>query len=134
MATSLPLFLLRPTPTRLHFYPSPPLLKPPLKPLPAPLRAGRKKKKQPGGRIEGPGDVRREAKEKARVRSRRMAENKFYRRNKQATNHADSFTEQELEMIGLGYDRTVRFMSGPDNPNLRHPFDWYSSRRFSFST
>lgn len=27
-------------------------------------------------------------------------------------------------MIGLGYDRMVRFME-KDDPNLRHPYDWY---------
>uniref|UniRef100_A0A7N0VFX9 Uncharacterized protein n=1 Tax=Kalanchoe fedtschenkoi TaxID=63787 RepID=A0A7N0VFX9_KALFE len=27
-------------------------------------------------------------------------------------------------MIGLGYDRFVRFMA-PDDPNLKHPHDWY---------
>ncbi|XP_078151779.1 uncharacterized protein LOC144547046 [Carex rostrata] len=125
MATSFHLFLLKPPPTKLHFFPSPPLLKPPLKLLPTPLHAGRKKKKHTGGRIEGPGEVRREAKEKARKKSRRIAENKFYRRNKQATNQADSFTEEELEILGLGYDRAVRFMDGPDDPRLRHPYDWY---------
>ncbi|XP_020089254.1 uncharacterized protein LOC109710876 [Ananas comosus] len=33
-------------------------------------------------------------------------------------------------MIGLGYDRSVRFMSGPDDPNLRHPHDWYKYGSF----
>jgi hypothetical protein len=130
MATSFQPFLLKPVPTKFHFCPSPPLLKPPLKLLPVPLRAGRKKKKQTGGRIEGPGELRREAKERARIRSRRIAENQFYRRSKQALNQADSFTEEELEMIGLGYDRAVRFMSGPDDPRLRHPHDWYYSGAF----
>lgn len=130
MATSFHPFLLKPAPTKLHFCPSPALLKPPLKLLPTPLHAGRKKKKHSGGRIEGPGELRREAKERARIRSRRIAENQFYRRNKQASNQADSFTEEELEMIGLGYDRAVRFMSGPDDPRLRHPHDWYCSGAF----
>ncbi|KAJ1271730.1 hypothetical protein BS78_06G148600 [Paspalum vaginatum] len=99
-------------------------------------RAGRsKKKKNPqggggGGRIEGSGEVRREAKAKARIRSRRMGENAFYRRKRRAAaaaaaGHADSFTDAELEMIGMGYDRAVRFMDGPDDPRLRHPHDWY---------
>ncbi|KAJ4806793.1 hypothetical protein LUZ62_019359 [Rhynchospora pubera] len=127
MATSFHFhpFLLKPPPTKLHFCPSPPLLNRPLKPLLTPLHAGRKKKKSPGGRIEGPGELRREARERARIKGRRMAENQFYRRSRQAANQADSFTEQELEMIGLGYNRAVRFMSGPDDPNLRHPHDWY---------
>ncbi|WVZ86262.1 hypothetical protein U9M48_033073 [Paspalum notatum var. saurae] len=105
-------------------------------------RAGRsKKKKNPqgggggGGRIEGSGEVRREAKAKARIRSRRMGENAFYRRKRRAAaaaaaGHADSFTDAELEMIGMGYDRAVRFMDGPDDPRLRHPHDWYKYGRY----
>ncbi|KAF8703591.1 hypothetical protein HU200_032408 [Digitaria exilis] len=103
--------------------------------------AGRsKKKKNPqggggGGRIEGSGDIRREAKAKARVRSRRMGENAFYRRKRRAAaaaaaGQADTFTDEELEMIGMGYDRAVRFMDGPDDPRLRHPHDWYKYGRY----
>jgi len=106
--------------------------------------AGRskKKKKNPqggggggGGRIEGSGDVRREAKAKARVRSRRMGENAFYRRKRRAAaaaaaGQADVFTDAELEMIGMGYDRAVRFMDGPDDPRLRDPHDWYKYGRY----
>lgn len=32
-------------------------------------------------------------------------------------------------MIGLGYDRMVRFMER-DDPNLRHPYDWYKYGEF----
>lgn len=32
-------------------------------------------------------------------------------------------------MIGLGYDRMVRFMD-KDDPNLRHPYDWYKYGEF----
>lgn len=32
-------------------------------------------------------------------------------------------------MIGLGYDRMVRFMS-KDDPNLKHPYDWYKYGEF----
>ena len=32
-------------------------------------------------------------------------------------------------MIGLGYDRMVRFME-KDDPNLRHPYDWYKYGEF----
>ncbi|KAF8704242.1 hypothetical protein HU200_031740 [Digitaria exilis] len=105
--------------------------------------AGRsKKKKNPqggggggGGRIEGSGDMRREAKAKARIRSRRMGENAFYRRKRRAAaaaaaGQADTFTDEELEMIGMGYDRAVRFMDGPDDPRLRHPHDWYKYGRY----
>lgn len=100
------------------------------------VHAGRsKKKKNPqggGGRIEGSGDVRREAKAKARIRSRRMGENAFFRRKRRAaaTGQADAFTDAELEMIGMGYDRAVRFMDGPDDPRLRHPHDWYKYGRY----
>jgi hypothetical protein len=88
--------------------------------------AGRSKKKPAGGRIEGGGDVRREAKSRAKRRSRRLSENAFYRRKRRAASgQADAFTDEELEMIGLGYDRSVRFMDGPDDPRLRHPHDWY---------
>ncbi|XP_020589450.1 uncharacterized protein LOC110030850 isoform X2 [Phalaenopsis equestris] len=94
--------------------------------------AGRSKKKPGGpspGRIEGSGELRRVAKENARRRSRRIAENRFFRRSRSAAEQADSFTEDELEMIGLGYDRAVRFMS-KDHPMLRHPHDWYKYGRY----
>ncbi|KAH0469958.1 hypothetical protein IEQ34_001516 [Dendrobium chrysotoxum] len=96
------------------------------------VSAGRSKKKPGGpspGRIEGSGELRRAAKENARRRSRRSSENRFYRRSRAAAEQADSFTEDELEMIGLGYDRAVRFMS-KDHPMLRHPYDWYKYGRY----
>jgi hypothetical protein len=98
--------------------------------------AGRSKKGKNGGggggRIEGGGDVRRQAKAKARIRSRRLGENAFYRRKRRAaaSGQADAFTDAELEMIGMGYDRAVRFMDGPDDPRLRHPHDWYKYGRY----
>ncbi|XP_068655997.1 uncharacterized protein [Aristolochia californica] len=109
------------------------ITKPSVFPKPHPTRrnpavAAGRSKKQPGGsstgRIEGNADVRREAKRNARRRSRRLAENLFYRLKNPHKNHADNFTEDELQMIGLGYDRMVRFME-KDDPNLRHPYDWY---------
>ncbi|KAF8379629.1 hypothetical protein HHK36_029070 [Tetracentron sinense] len=89
--------------------------------------AGRSKKKPGGpstGRIEGNSEVRREAKKNARRKSKRLAENLFYRLKNPNRNQADNFSEEELQMIGLGYDRMVRFME-KDDPNLRHPYDWY---------
>ncbi|XP_042479630.1 uncharacterized protein LOC122060562 [Macadamia integrifolia] len=89
--------------------------------------AGRSKKKPGGpstGRIEGGAELRREAKKNARKKSKRIAENLFYRLKNPSRNQADSFSEDELQMIGLGYDRMVRFME-KDDPNLRHPYDWY---------
>ncbi|KAK1326550.1 hypothetical protein QJS10_CPA01g02641 [Acorus calamus] len=118
-----------PTPHSIHL-PKPLLLpRPPHRnPTSIIVSAGRSKKKPGGpspGRIEGNAEVRRQAKENARKRSRRLAENIFYRRNNPKNrNQADDFTEEELEMIGLGYDRAVRFME-KDDPRLRHPHDWY---------
>ncbi|KAI8552445.1 hypothetical protein RHMOL_Rhmol06G0267100 [Rhododendron molle] len=97
--------------------------------------AGRSKKDPAGGsrssgRLEGNAEVRREAKRNARKRSRRMAENLFYRlKNPSSKNYPDNFTEEELQTIGLGYDRMVRFMD-KDDPNLRHPHDWYKYGQF----
>ncbi|KAK9153967.1 hypothetical protein Sjap_001447 [Stephania japonica] len=96
------------------------------------LLAGRSDKKPGGpssGRIEGNAEVRREAKRNARRRSRRLAENLFYRLKNPHRNQADSFSEEELQMIGLGYDRMVRFME-KDDPNIRHPYDWYKYGQF----
>lgn len=42
----------------------------------------------------------------------------------------EEFTEEELQMIGLGYERTVRFKE-PDDPTLRHPLDWYKYGPYS---
>ncbi|KAK3405651.1 hypothetical protein EUGRSUZ_K01881 [Eucalyptus grandis] len=94
--------------------------------------AGWSKKKGGGpspGRIEGGAEVRRQAKWNARRKSRKLTESLFYRLKKPSKNHADIFSEEELEAIGLGYDRMVRFME-KDDPNLRHPYDWYKYGEF----
>ncbi|KAK6157323.1 hypothetical protein DH2020_011571 [Rehmannia glutinosa] len=73
--------------------------------------AGRSKGKPggtSGGRIEGNAELRREAKRNARRKSRKMAESLFYRLKNPNKNYPDNFTEDELQMIGLGYDRLVR--------------------------
>ncbi|XP_074567544.1 uncharacterized protein LOC141824202 [Curcuma longa] len=105
----------------------------PRRPIPTTIVSAGRSKKKPGGsssgRIEGSGEVRRQAKERARIRSRRLSENRFYRRKRQAGNQADNFTDDELQAIGLGYDRAVRFLS-KDHPLLRHPYDWYKYGRY----
>lgn len=58
-----------------------------------------------------------------------MAESLFYRLKNPNKNYPDNFTEEELQTIGLGYDRMVRFME-KDDPNLRHPHDWYKYGQF----
>lgn len=74
--------------------------------------------------------MRRVAKQNARRKSKKLAESLFYRlKNPGKRNHADNFTEEELEAIGLGYDRMVRFME-KDDPNLKHPYDWYKYGEF----
>ncbi|KAF6162116.1 hypothetical protein GIB67_008245 [Kingdonia uniflora] len=91
------------------------------------VSAGRSNKKpgqSSGGRIEGNAEVRREAKFNARRKSKKLAENLFYRLKNPHKNQADNFSEEELQMVGLGYDRMVRFMD-QDDPNIRHPDDWY---------
>ncbi|CAH9090957.1 unnamed protein product [Cuscuta epithymum] len=94
--------------------------------------AGRSKKK-PGmpskGRIEGNAELRREAKRNARQKSRKLAENLFYRLKNPHGSHMDNFSEEELQVIGLGYDRMVRFME-KDDPNLKHPYDWFKYGEF----
>ncbi|XP_057537270.1 uncharacterized protein LOC130814977 [Amaranthus tricolor] len=97
--------------------------------LPFPPAAGRSKKTPTTGRIEGSAELRREAKRNARRKSRKLAESLFYRLKNPHKSHADNFTEDELQMIGLGYDRMVRFMS-KDDPNLKHPYDWYKYGEF----
>ncbi|KAF3434304.1 hypothetical protein FNV43_RR25407 [Rhamnella rubrinervis] len=95
--------------------------------------AGRSKKKAGGGsstgRIEGNAEFRREVKRNARRKSKKLAESLFYRLKSPNRNYADNFTEDELQEIGLGYDRMVRFMQ-KDDPNLRHPYDWYKYGEF----
>lgn len=58
-----------------------------------------------------------------------MAESLFYRLKNPHKNFPDNFTEEELQMIGLGYDRLVRFME-KDDPNLKHHYDWYKYGEF----
>ncbi|PHU12702.1 hypothetical protein BC332_19632 [Capsicum chinense] len=84
-----------------------------------------------GGRIEGGAELRRQAKRNARRKSKKLAESLFYRlKNPHGNgNYADKFSEEELQMIGLGYDRMVRFME-KDDPNLKHPYDWYKYGQF----
>ena len=89
--------------------------------------AGRSKKKSggsSGGRIEGDAEFRRRVKLGARKKSKKLAESLFHRLKNANKNHADNFSEDELQQIGLGYDHMVRFMK-KDDPNLRHPYDWY---------
>ncbi|AES99428.1 hypothetical protein MtrunA17_Chr5g0435731 [Medicago truncatula] len=92
--------------------------------------AGRSKKtggaSSSGGRLEGNADFRRRMKRNARVKSKKLAESLFYRlKNPRGRgNYPDNFSEDLLQQIGLGYDRMVRFME-KDDPNLRHPYDWY---------
>ena len=81
------------------------------------------------GRIEGNAEFRRELKRNARRRSKKLAESLFYRLKNPNRNYPDNFTEDELQEIGLGYDRMVRFME-KDDPNLRHPHDWYKYGQF----
>ncbi|GMH24915.1 hypothetical protein Nepgr_026758 [Nepenthes gracilis] len=97
-----------------------------------PPSAGRSKKTAGGpspGRIEGSAELRRQAKRNARRKSRKLAESLFYRLKNPHKSFADNFSEEELQMIGLGYDRMVRFMS-KDDPNLKHPYDWYKYGEF----
>lgn len=89
--------------------------------------AGRSKGKPGGsssGRIEGSAEIRRQAKQNARRKSKKLAESLFYRLKNPNGNYPNNFSEEELQMIGLGYDRMVRFMQ-PDDRNLKHPYDWY---------
>ncbi|TKY56781.1 hypothetical protein E2542_SST21227 [Spatholobus suberectus] len=92
--------------------------------------AGRSKKSggdgSSGGRIEGNAEFRRRLRRNARARSKKYAESLFYKLKnpRGGGNYPNNFTEDELQQIGLGYDRMVRFME-KDDPNLRHPYDWY---------
>lgn len=92
--------------------------------------AGRSKKTggsgSSSGRIEGNAEFRRRLKRNARIKSKKLAESLFYRLKnpKGRGNYPDNFSEDLLQQIGLGYDRMVRFME-KDDPNLRHPYDWY---------
>lgn len=90
--------------------------------------AGRSKA-NPGGRIEGSAELRRQAKRNARRKSKKIAESLFYRLKNPRGNYPDNFSEEELQMIGLGYDRMVRFLE-KDDPNLKHPYDWYKYGQF----
>ncbi|KAK1389251.1 hypothetical protein POM88_017429 [Heracleum sosnowskyi] len=96
------------------------------------LCAGRSKKKPGGpssGRIEGNAELRRQVKQNARRKNKKLAESLFYRLKNPNGNYPDNFSEDELQMIGLGYDRLVRFMD-KDDPNLKHPYDWYKYGEF----
>ncbi|KAM5586260.1 hypothetical protein ABKV19_005256 [Rosa sericea] len=107
--------------------------------IPRDLRAfaGRSKKKAGGGpggsggdgRIDANSEYRKEAKRNARRKTKKLAESMFYRLKNPSRNYPDNFTQDELQQIGLGYDRMVRFME-KDDPNLRHPDDWYKYGEF----
>ncbi|KAA3453102.1 hypothetical protein EPI10_009174 [Gossypium australe] len=71
--------------------------------------AGRSKKK-PGGqsssRLEGNAEIRRVARQNTRRKQKKRAKSLFYwLKNPGKSIHADNFNEEELEAIGLGYDR-----------------------------
>ncbi|XP_057958614.1 uncharacterized protein LOC131151383 [Malania oleifera] len=90
--------------------------------------AGRRKRPFPE-RIEGTEELMRKAKRSARRKAKKYAESFFYRLKNPNSNYPNNFSEEELQMIGLGYDRMVRFME-KDDPNLRHPYDWYKYGEF----
>ncbi|KAI3802962.1 hypothetical protein L1987_31109 [Smallanthus sonchifolius] len=81
------------------------------------------------GRIEGNAELHREAKRNTRRKSKRLAENLFYRLKNPHGNYPNNFSEEELQMIRLGYDRMLQFME-KDDPNLKHPYDWYKYGEF----
>ncbi|KAL2504811.1 hypothetical protein Adt_20432 [Abeliophyllum distichum] len=81
------------------------------------------------GRIEGNAEVRRDAKRNACRKSKKLAKSLFYRLKNLHKNYPDNFSEEVLQMIGLGYDRMVRFMEQEDS-NLKHPYDWYKYGEF----
>ncbi|GAB2284386.1 hypothetical protein Dimus_018840 [Dionaea muscipula] len=97
--------------------------------LPTPPAAGRSKKSPRGGRVEGVEELRRQAKRNARRKYQKLSESFFYRLKNPHKNYPDNFSEEELQMMGLGYDRMVRFME-KDDPNLKHPYDWYKYGEF----
>ncbi|KAI9080676.1 hypothetical protein K1719_037342 [Acacia pycnantha] len=90
------------------------------------------RKKKSGGSStgrEGKADFLRQLRRKPRQRAKKYAESFFYRLRNPNGNYPDNFSEDELQQIGLGYDRFVRFMD-KDDPNLRHPYDWYKYGQF----
>ncbi|KAF7831039.1 uncharacterized protein G2W53_013372 [Senna tora] len=93
--------------------------------------AGRKKKSgsSSAGRIDGLDNYLRQFRRNARQKAKKLAEPFFYRLKNPNANYPDNFSEDELQQIGLGYDRFVRFME-KDDPNLRHPYDWYKYGQF----
>ncbi|CAM8988622.1 unnamed protein product [Rhodiola kirilowii] len=90
------------------------------------IRAFAGRSKKPSGESDSSGrtGARKERKRSLRGKTKQFAESFFYRLKNPHKIHADNFTQDELQMIGLGYDRFVRFME-PDDPNLKHPYDWY---------
>lgn len=109
-------------------------------------QAGRSKKKagqSSSGRLEGRAEERR-AQQMIAERRRRIKATKIQDRPKVekpwkeselyrllfGENQEEEFTEEELQMIGLGYERTVRFKE-PDDPTLKHPLDWYKYGPYS---
>lgn len=91
--------------------------------------AGRKKKSGGSSFGQGKADFLRQLKRNARQRGKKYAESFFYRLKNPHKNYPDNFSEDELQQIGLGYDRMVQFMDKND-PNLRHPYDWYKYGEF----
>lgn len=67
---------------------------------------------------------RRDPNRNPRGKSKKPGDSLFFKSKNPGSNHANKFSEEELQAIGLGYDRMVRFMD-KDDPNLRHPHDWY---------
>lgn len=109
-------------------------------------QAGRSKKKagqSSSGRLEGRAEERR-AQQMIAERRRRIKATKIQDKPKVkkpwkeselyrflfGEDQKEEFTEEELQMIGLGYERTVRFKE-PNDPSLRHPLDWYKYGPYS---
>eukprot|EP01018_Ginkgo_biloba_P011663 Gb_35628 [translate_table: standard] len=93
------------------------------------VEAGRSKKRagqKSSGRLEGGAQQRRAQNMIAeRRRMRKLLRKKPPTKlSTEEDLEEEEFTEEELQMVGLGYYRSVRFKD-KDDPTLRHPHDWY---------
>eukprot|EP00252_Welwitschia_mirabilis_P020114 TRINITY_DN4853_c0_g1_i1.p1 TRINITY_DN4853_c0_g1~~TRINITY_DN4853_c0_g1_i1.p1 ORF type:complete len:523 (-),score=77.36 TRINITY_DN4853_c0_g1_i1:789-2357(-) len=115
-------------------------------------QAGRSKKKagkqssSPSGRIEGRGEERKafrlmtKSRKRLKVpvfgdetptRKQSFEKHPFYTFLYEEGQQERELTEKEKWLLGLTYERVVRFASGPDDPDLRDPMDWYKYGPYS---
>ncbi|XP_020258393.1 LOW QUALITY PROTEIN: uncharacterized protein LOC109834788 [Asparagus officinalis] len=119
-------------PERGYYFSTSGVQSPSPRPSPQSAAAHRRSRRPPRAAIEGNADIRRRQTQRhaAAAASLSRSLNFFFffllrAAKQQNPNHSDSFSEAELQAIGRSLRPGRPFIVREDDPNLKHPYDWY---------